>query len=66
MIFSGVLFTYGQTNENIEDTNSVMQLLRSANLYDFSNADSGLILSEKALDISRKLHFKKGEAEALH
>ena len=50
----------------VSDTNTVMQLLKNANLYNFYKVDSGLILSEKALEIARRLHFKKGEAQALH
>ncbi len=58
---------YGQNDGySMADTSRIMDLLTTANIYNFSKADSGLVLSEKALDIAKKLHFRKGEALALH
>jgi two-component system, NtrC family, sensor kinase len=59
--------THGQSIDySAADTNYIMKLLETANVYNFSKPDSGLLLSEKALDMSRKLHYKNGEALALH
>jgi two-component system, NtrC family, sensor kinase len=66
-IFSAVIAGYGQNTEyTLADSNIIRQMLKTANLYNFAKADSGLLLSEKALAIARELHFKRGEAEALH
>ncbi len=65
LLLSSVL-AYGQPVENIpEDTATVMRLLDSANKHDFSMAGSGMLFSEKALEISRKLNFERGELQAL-
>ena len=48
------------------DTSGVNLLLNSSNEISFFNPDTGLILAEKALDIARELHFKKGEVDALN
>ena len=49
-----------------QDTNKVMMLLSVSNIYSFFNPDIGLLLAQKALDLARKLHFKKGEVQALN
>jgi two-component system, NtrC family, sensor kinase len=57
----------GQENaDSKSDTTAVLQLLEKANTYNFSKADTGLKLAEQALDLSRKINFKKGEALSLH
>src|SRR5271154_2833539 len=67
LLFCGPVIGHGQSMENMrEDTTTVIKLLKSANTYDFSKADSGLLISEKALQMARDLHYKKGEADALH
>jgi signal transduction histidine kinase len=48
------------------DTSRIFELLKTANQYNFSKADTGLILSEKALAIARTLKYKRGEARALY
>jgi len=48
------------------DTSGVNLLLKASNDISFFNPDSGLILAEKALDLARELHYKKGEVEALN
>jgi two-component system NtrC family sensor kinase len=48
------------------DTNLVKLLLDSSNEYSFTNTDTGLILAERALNLARELHFKRGEIEALN
>ena len=53
-------------NNFTRDTNSVKRLLDSSNKYSFYNTGTGLALAEKALDLARELHFKKGEVEALN
>ncbi len=68
-IFVTLIFfhsSYGQDEYTLADTTRIMQMLVTANVYNFSKADSGLILSEKALDMARKIHFKRGEALGLH
>lgn len=58
---------HGQGNDYNElDTATVLQLLKTANTYNFSRADTGLKLAQRALDIARKINFRKGEARALH
>lgn len=57
----------GQGNDyNKSDTTVVLQLLKTANTYNFSEPDTGLKLAQQALDIARKIHFEKGEGFALH
>jgi signal transduction histidine kinase len=53
-------------NNFTRDTNSVKRLLDSSDKYSFYNTGTGLTLAEKALDLARDLHFKKGEVEALN
>jgi len=48
------------------DTNLVKLLLDSSNEYSFSSTDTGLLLAERALNLARELHFKRGEVEALN
>ena len=61
------LIGYGQDIDNgLADTNTVRGLLKTANFYNFSKADTGLAIAERALDMARKLHYKEGEAQALH
>ena len=61
------LMGHGQGIDNgLADTNTVRELLKTSNVYNFSKADTGLAIAERALNMARQLHFKKGEAEALH
>jgi hypothetical protein len=47
--------THGQSVEySAADTNYIMKLLETANVYNFSKPESGLLLSEKALDRSER------------
>ena len=48
------------------DTSGVNFLLSASQKIVFSSADSGRPLAEKALDIAREIHFRKGEARALN
>ena len=48
------------------DTSGVNLLLGSANKISFNNADSGMQLAQEALDLSREIHFKKGEGASLN
>ncbi len=48
------------------DTSGVNFLLDSSIKISFSNADSAIHLAEKALDLSREIHFKKGEESSLN
>ena len=57
----------GQGNDYSQsDSTVILQLLKTANTYNFSRADTGLKLAQQALDIARKIHFEKGEALAIH
>ncbi|MEP7266102.1 MAG: ATP-binding protein [Saprospiraceae bacterium] len=49
-----------------QDTILVMLLLDSANQYSFSDPYAGFPLAQKALKLSKDLHFRKGEAAALN
>ncbi len=76
MLFAVLSISYGQGmqpdtlnhfNQSIkDDTNYIKLLLDSAELYSFSSQNTGLLLSEKALDLSRKIRFTKGETDALN
>jgi two-component system, NtrC family, sensor kinase len=48
------------------DSSGVNLLLNASNHISFFNPDSGLILAEKALDLARDIHFRKGETDALN
>ncbi len=48
------------------DTSRVMVMEASGTLYMFTNPDSALILGEKALKLTRKINFPKGETRALN
>jgi two-component system, NtrC family, sensor kinase len=57
----------GQGHDEIKsDTTEVLQLLKTANTYNFSKADTGLKLAQQALDMARKINFKQGVARALN
>ena len=48
------------------DTSRVMIMEASSTFYMFTNPDSALIIGEKALKLSRKINFPKGESRALN
>lgn len=52
--------------KNRQDT-TLVQLYFMKSLYTFltTNVDSGMYYSKKALELSRKIHFKRGEVRAL-
>ncbi|SEL66636.1 tetratricopeptide repeat protein [Parapedobacter koreensis] len=49
-----------------EDTAKVDILLQFAPYWTGSKPDSALMMAQRALDLSRKLHYKKGEAKSLN
>ena len=53
-------------NKNKQDT-TLAEIYYYKSVYVFltTNVDSGMIYSRKALDLSRKIHFKLGEVQAL-
>jgi two-component system NtrC family sensor kinase len=52
--------------KNKQDTTLVELLLdRSVSVYLQTNVDSGMLGARKALDLSRKIHYKKGEVKSL-
>src|SRR4051794_20314975 len=48
------------------DTTKALLLSQLANAYRFSNPDTAIILAQKALLLSRKLNFSRGEVRALN
>src|SRR5579872_4375451 len=53
-------------NKNRQDTTlAEIYFDKSAYVFLTTNVDSGMIYSRKALDLSRKIHFKLGEVQAL-
>jgi len=48
-----------------QDTNRVLLLVELAATYQFFNSDTALSLTDEALELSRKLNFKKGEVLAI-
>jgi len=53
-------------NKNKQDT-TLAEIYYYKSVYVFltTNVDSGMIYSRKGLDLSRKIHFKRGEVQAL-
>ncbi len=47
-----------------KDTNSILNLVEVAGAYQFFNSDSALILTHKAMELARELHFTRGEVKA--
>ncbi|MCY7421718.1 MAG: tetratricopeptide repeat protein, partial [Chitinophagaceae bacterium] len=47
------------------DTNSILTILEVAGAYQFFNSDSALILTHKAMELARQLHFTWGEVKAI-
>ena len=48
------------------DTSGVNFLLAASTEVSFNNADSGRVLAERALQLAKNIHYKKGEASALN
>jgi len=52
--------------KNKQDTTLVQYMFaKSMEKFLYTNVDSGMIYSKKALALSRKIHYKKGEVQAL-
>ncbi len=47
-----------------KDTNSILTIVEVASAYQFFNSDSALILTHKAMELARELHFTRGEVKA--
>lgn len=47
------------------DTSNILAMTELVNQYKFSNADSALFYAQKALTLSRKIKFQKGEFQSL-
>ncbi|MEP7253632.1 MAG: hypothetical protein ABI683_14670, partial [Ginsengibacter sp.] len=48
-----------------KDTNSILTIVEVAGAYQFFNSDSALILTHKAMELARELHFTRGEVKAI-
>ncbi|MEO7486565.1 MAG: tetratricopeptide repeat protein, partial [Ferruginibacter sp.] len=53
-------------NDLRPDSNSVNRLLGISSEIAFSNPDSALVVDKKTLAMARKLHYQKGEVDALN
>ena len=52
--------------KNKQDSTLVLLLVERSNIdYIYTNVDSGMICARQGLDLSRRIHFKKGEVRSL-
>lgn len=63
--YSGIHNLDSVINQATHDTSGVNYLVSTAIKVTFNNANSGRIIAENALDLARKLNYKRGQAEAL-
>jgi signal transduction histidine kinase len=68
LLFNSItIVVIGQSSETrLRDTSDVEQLLNKADELYFINPDSCLVLTMEALNLSRELHFTRGEVTALN